>query len=60
MSRKINYNDTVMAKVGGYNGKQGKVTMVADINGTKRYYVEFADKQVKWYTYFQLLKIKND
>lgn len=54
MKRKIDHNDNVTIKQGDMAGTNGIVTLVASINGVKRYYVERKNKSVKWYTYFQL------
>lgn len=54
MSKKINYNSSVNIKQGDMAGTDGLVSMVATINGAKRYYVTRKDNTVNWYTYYQL------
>lgn len=52
--KKIKYNSKVDIKEGDLSGTSGVVTMVANINGSNRYYVTRQDNTVKWYTFHQL------
>lgn len=59
VSKKIKVDTQVTIKVGDMANTNGFVTMIAIINGVKRYYVKRLDNSIKWYTYFQLKKLNN-
>jgi hypothetical protein len=60
MERKtLKVNDKVLIKMGSHKDKTGTITLIAQINNVKRYYVERENQTVAWYSYHQIGRVKN-